>query len=196
MWAAEDATVRANYKAQADLAKAEHVIKHPDYQYKPRKPSEKKRRMTKKKAEVARNLATSGSIPPGVLTSTYAAAESISNIKQPQRRFAGPKSAILPLSEESKDTIEALNTIEALAAKQLDRWPETRNRFDCTVSNQTQRADETDSAVFNIPVMTAEDTRDFVAEANELSLAAEYGGTEVRQIWQPENCVEEEDFDE
>jgi hypothetical protein len=42
--------VRAQYKAQAAQLKQEHMEKHPDYQYQPRKASELRRRMTKKKA--------------------------------------------------------------------------------------------------------------------------------------------------
>lgn len=49
-WQKEDAGVRAQYKAQAAQLKHEHMKKHPDYQYQPRKASELKRRMTKKKA--------------------------------------------------------------------------------------------------------------------------------------------------
>jgi hypothetical protein len=49
-WQQEDAVVRAQYKAQAAQLKQEHMKKHPDYQYQPRKASELKRRMTKKKA--------------------------------------------------------------------------------------------------------------------------------------------------
>lgn len=42
--------MRAQYKAQAAQLKQEHMKKHPDYQYQPRKASELKRRVTKKKA--------------------------------------------------------------------------------------------------------------------------------------------------
>ena len=49
-WQQEDAAVRAQYKAQAVQLKQEHMMKYPDYQYQPRKTSELKRRMTKKKA--------------------------------------------------------------------------------------------------------------------------------------------------
>jgi hypothetical protein len=41
--------VRAAYKQLAEGAKKKHELEHPDYQYQPRKPSEKKRRMTKNK---------------------------------------------------------------------------------------------------------------------------------------------------
>jgi len=50
MWQNESVQVRAEFKAKAEMAKREHLQKYPGYQYQPRKPSEKKRRMTKKKA--------------------------------------------------------------------------------------------------------------------------------------------------
>ncbi|KAK0253680.1 hypothetical protein LTS09_011258 [Friedmanniomyces endolithicus] len=45
----ESEQVREIYKRKADDVKRQHELNHPDYQYQPRKPSEKKRRMTKTK---------------------------------------------------------------------------------------------------------------------------------------------------
>ena len=63
MWNGESAQVRADFQSQADKLKLEHRTKHPNYQYRPRKPAEKKRRMTKKKAaamaDAAENTAKS-----------------------------------------------------------------------------------------------------------------------------------------
>lgn len=52
--------VRAEYKRRSDVEKREHAIKYPGYQYQPRKPSEKKKRMTKNKLAklAAANLPT------------------------------------------------------------------------------------------------------------------------------------------
>jgi len=47
MWKAEPQTIKDEWKQKADAVKAQHVRDHPNYQYQPRKPSEKKRRMTK-----------------------------------------------------------------------------------------------------------------------------------------------------
>jgi hypothetical protein len=49
MWTNESAAVRSDYKAKAEKLKQEHLRKYPGYQYQPRKPSEKKRRVSKKK---------------------------------------------------------------------------------------------------------------------------------------------------
>ncbi|PGH26680.1 hypothetical protein AJ80_01626 [Polytolypa hystricis UAMH7299] len=45
-WKAEPAETKAHFKALADEIKRKHAEDHPDYQYAPRKPSEKKRRST------------------------------------------------------------------------------------------------------------------------------------------------------
>ncbi|KAL9082595.1 MAG: hypothetical protein Q9165_008846 [Trypethelium subeluteriae] len=49
-WKAEAEAAREEWRAKAEKAKAEHSKAHPDYQYQPRKPSEKKKRWTKTKA--------------------------------------------------------------------------------------------------------------------------------------------------
>jgi hypothetical protein len=49
-WHYECIEIRAQYKAAAAQLKQEHISRYPDYQYQPRKTSELKRRMTKKKA--------------------------------------------------------------------------------------------------------------------------------------------------
>ena len=48
-WRDEPESVKAKYKALAEDYKREHAAKNPGYQYAPRKPSEKKRRMTARK---------------------------------------------------------------------------------------------------------------------------------------------------
>jgi hypothetical protein len=47
MWQDEPLHVRTEYKARSEQMKAEHLLKYPGYSYQPRKPSQKKRRMTK-----------------------------------------------------------------------------------------------------------------------------------------------------
>lgn len=48
-WNQERTDIRNHYLALAEQAKLEHLQLHPDYQYRPRRPEEKKRRMTKAK---------------------------------------------------------------------------------------------------------------------------------------------------
>jgi hypothetical protein len=48
-WRQQSGAVQAAYKARAERIKKQHAINNPGYQYAPRKPGDKKRRMTKKK---------------------------------------------------------------------------------------------------------------------------------------------------
>ncbi|KAL8733627.1 MAG: hypothetical protein Q9166_002037 [cf. Caloplaca sp. 2 TL-2023] len=50
-WQNETADVKAQFKSMAEDIKKKHLNAHPTYQYQPRKPNEKKRRMTRRKAE-------------------------------------------------------------------------------------------------------------------------------------------------
>ncbi|KAL9006140.1 MAG: hypothetical protein Q9188_001109 [Gyalolechia gomerana] len=50
-WQHEKADVKTLFKNMAEDIKKKHLSAHPDYQYQPRKPAEKKRRMTRRKAE-------------------------------------------------------------------------------------------------------------------------------------------------
>lgn len=49
-WTDETNEVKDQYKKAAEEIKEQHLRDHPEYQYRPRKPTEKKRRMTKRKA--------------------------------------------------------------------------------------------------------------------------------------------------
>ena len=55
-WSRESTEVKARWKAVADEIKRKHSEMFPDYQYQPRKPSEKKRRMTRRKAAALAGL--------------------------------------------------------------------------------------------------------------------------------------------
>ena len=50
MWHDEPESVKQIFKDQANELKRQHARNHPGYQYQPRKPGEKKRRMSKRKA--------------------------------------------------------------------------------------------------------------------------------------------------
>ncbi|OAP53959.1 hypothetical protein AYL99_11839 [Fonsecaea erecta] len=53
-WRAESEQVRTHFKQLAETIKARHALENPGYQYSPRKPSEKKRRMTPRKLAALR----------------------------------------------------------------------------------------------------------------------------------------------
>ena len=60
-WRNEDARVKAHFIAMAKQAKAKHFLQHPNYQYRPRKPSEKKRRVNRRKMAASANAVNSES---------------------------------------------------------------------------------------------------------------------------------------
>lgn len=64
-WKDEDDLTKADFKLMADSIKKKHFLDHPEYQYQPRKPTEKKRRMTRRKAE-ALSMSAGGNL--GVYT--------------------------------------------------------------------------------------------------------------------------------
>jgi hypothetical protein len=79
MWRDESETIKKQWKDKAESVKRQHLRDHPDYQYQPRKPHEKKRRMTKRKAMAlaaqqntpavsASTSATASDIPAGINT--------------------------------------------------------------------------------------------------------------------------------
>ena len=56
-WAAEDPAKRQLFQSMADDIKIQHQRDNPGYCYQPRKPTDKKRRMSKKKAAALANMA-------------------------------------------------------------------------------------------------------------------------------------------
>lgn len=65
-WKTEPDHVKQKYKTLAEELKAKHAAQYPDYQYAPRKPGEKKRRMTARKLEKlrqARNVQEASDFP-------------------------------------------------------------------------------------------------------------------------------------
>ena len=68
-WKNEDPRVKEFYIQQAQKIKAQHLIKHPNYQYKPRKPSEKKRRVSRRKKTASANAVQSESASSDTLVS-------------------------------------------------------------------------------------------------------------------------------
>ncbi|KAI4284148.1 MAG: hypothetical protein L6R38_001646 [Xanthoria sp. 2 TBL-2021] len=67
-WQNEAADVKAQFKSMAEDIKKEHLSAHPNYQYQPRKPAEKKRRMTRRKAEILNAQAKSSNNPTDTAT--------------------------------------------------------------------------------------------------------------------------------
>lgn len=70
MWHKESEAVKDEYKRRAEEEKRVHALLHPDYRYAPRKPSEKKKRMTKNK--LAKLAASRRATPVTFPTTTQA----------------------------------------------------------------------------------------------------------------------------
>ena len=64
-WKNEDQRVKEFYIHKAKQIKAQHLAQHPNYQYKPRKPSEKKRRVSRRKNSASANAVHSESASSG-----------------------------------------------------------------------------------------------------------------------------------
>lgn len=63
-WKNEDPRVKEFYIHKAQIIKAQHLLQHPNYQYKPRKPSEKKRRVSRRKNPASTTTVHSESASP------------------------------------------------------------------------------------------------------------------------------------
>jgi hypothetical protein len=82
-WKAESTEAKAHWKAKAEQIKREHALKHPDYQYAPRKPSEKKRRSAARRNSQATAVHQGGSAAAGTQgVARSAAAASQSNASE------------------------------------------------------------------------------------------------------------------
>ena len=89
----------------AKQAKARHLLEHPGYQYQPRKPSEKKRRMSRRKAAASANLIPS---QPTSTVKPFASSTSVSSnpdvtltIPKLPKNLAG--NAMLELGDQDLD---------------------------------------------------------------------------------------------
>ncbi|KAI9798912.1 MAG: hypothetical protein M1826_005615 [Phylliscum demangeonii] len=71
-WKTETAEIKARYQELAQFIKEQHRIQHPDYQYQPRKASERKRRKSRRKvaalnSEVVGDGLVLGLVQPGTI---------------------------------------------------------------------------------------------------------------------------------
>lgn len=80
-WRNESEATKVHWKAMAEDIKEKHFVDHPQYSYQPRKPTDRKRRMTRKKAAVLSSMSnmvfTPSSTPLGSETPITATTSSI-----------------------------------------------------------------------------------------------------------------------
>ena len=96
MWREESETVKKQWKDKAESVKRQHIRDHPDYQYQPRKPHEKKRRMTKRKAMAiaAQQNTPSASASTSASASFNADMPAGNSIFSPTPSITGPFSSV------------------------------------------------------------------------------------------------------
>ena len=123
-WRNEDNAVKDRFVALAKQMKAKHLLEHPNYQYKPRKSSEKKRRMTRRKeATFVNNIPSSlkSSVKP---TST-------AQISEVPKTASG--NAMLDLGSADVHP----KTLEAMLIKYNNSFPPATNQVTTTLLTQS-----------------------------------------------------------
>nr|QFP98363.1 MAT1-2-1 [Aureobasidium zeae] len=99
MWRDETEPIKTQWKDKAENVKRQHLRDHPDYQYQPRKPHEKKRRMTKRKAQVlAAQQASASTSTTGTLP-THATVPTSTTTFSPMAPVVGPFSSVTSPSQ-------------------------------------------------------------------------------------------------
>ena len=126
-WKAEAEAVRNEYKRRAEDAKRQHAIDHLGYQYQPRKPSEKKKRMTKTKLAKLKAQANVA-IAPGPLKDLNEMLAKAANGKQVTvNTFQAPHRQGFPNLQPSQEvnnhlTFDANGDLETLVYNQVAAW--------------------------------------------------------------------------
>jgi hypothetical protein len=92
-WKNETEDIKAHYKGMADVLKKKHAQDNPDYVYNPRKPSDKKKRMTARQAAAITNSASSAAGPSTHASTTVPASASASVLPLSNAVVAAPGSA-------------------------------------------------------------------------------------------------------
>ena len=82
-WRNEDQATKMHWKEMAEDIKQKHFVDHPEYSYQPRKPTDRKRRMTRKKAAVLSSMSTTLFTPTSIapITNTPTTTTTTSSIE-------------------------------------------------------------------------------------------------------------------
>lgn len=128
-WKNEDEDTKNFYRAKAEEVKRKHLQDHPEYQYQPRKPSEKKRRMTKRKAVALAELSQ-----PSNLLTAQTSTTSGSTIGTPISTTASQTSAASPPVEEEVQIPDVIPDFQLssdgrLLTHELVPFPDQDNTF-------------------------------------------------------------------
>ncbi|KAI0995034.1 hypothetical protein K3495_g13147 [Podosphaera aphanis] len=118
MWATESNEVRNVYKDLADRAKRQHAVENPGYRYKPRKPSEVKRRQKRSRIQVEKSAKLTLMEPITSPTSSFHH-EQVFNA--------------LELADNSNETLDYYQNSDFPTSPALNSWPPGAN-VDTTTS--------------------------------------------------------------
>ncbi|OBT64551.1 hypothetical protein VE03_05316 [Pseudogymnoascus sp. 23342-1-I1] len=116
-WNGESTEVRDHYLALAKQAKRDHLLQYPDYQYRPRRPEQLKRRMTKEKKRklMARFVAEENTADNGQGANLP---EDASDLKFVMPKGGSPN--VLVLGAHSQTKIELAKSVINSAAMDID----------------------------------------------------------------------------
>jgi hypothetical protein len=137
-WNNESYEVKAQFKALADEIKRKHAEDHPDYQYAPRKPSEKKRRNTGPKTKKAGKGKSEQKVNTPEVTSESSAVSSENSAQTPRTEV---------VFTVKNDEPEAVPAEDALTFVSLPEPPaESFDFMDFDVEEYEQWIDNADAA--------------------------------------------------
>jgi len=129
-WKLEMQAVKNQYVKLAQQLKAKHLREHPDYQYQPRKPSEKKRRMSRRKASALATKGHTATKPSTESRDVETAASPTTPLELP-RTVTG--NVVLDFGDESMD--------DAMLAAALqdynDALPQPANQLNSIITEST-----------------------------------------------------------
>ncbi|KAK3700397.1 hypothetical protein LTR37_016008 [Vermiconidia calcicola] len=155
-WKAETEAVRNEYKRKAEDAKRQHAIDHPGYQYQPRKPSEKKKRMTKTKLAKLRAQANAAIAPDSMEDLNEMLANAANDKQVTVDTFQAPHRQGFPNLQPSQDVGGSLafdvGGEDWLLGSQLAAW---------NADNQGPTSGQMPAVVVGQPLADGQETIDF-----------------------------------
>lgn len=132
-WNNEAEDVKSEYRIRADKIKKKHAIDNPGYQYAPRKPSEKKRRMTARKLAQLKASDTENSMPNASTDSPTPSATELIGVTVPSAQ----ETAVTMVNDELEVAVQMpvapVTLANQLIQQQQQLHPDTAVRFDDTL---------------------------------------------------------------
>lgn len=190
-WKKESESTKARFNAMAKQLKAKHRAEHPDYQYQPRKPSEKKRRMTQRKKAALAEVSHPEPKPLFILTPSASDGPPATNdltasVPKLPRTVGG--NAMIELGGEDLDE----QTLTAMLKQYNNALPQVNNQIGNIITQSSP------PVIYSEPSEQAQEQKNFYSNFHPFStnesLAAEMEA--LSQAHAPENYIIEPEFDE